>query len=69
VWDWLIPQSSKKGAGLPADTSFWTGLEYFKFDESETINITHKDNYEVRSASFEQLMSAFYQYKKQQAHE
>jgi len=69
IWDWIAPQPPKGGAGLSAGTSFWSGLEHFKFNESETINITHKENHEVRSASFEQLMSAFYQYKKQQAHE
>lgn len=65
IWNWLAPQPPKGGAGIAADTSFWTGLEHFKFDKSETINITHRENKEVRSASFEQLMSAFYQYKKQ----
>jgi osmoprotectant transport system ATP-binding protein len=69
IWQWLAPHPPKGGAGLSADTSFWTGLEHFKFDASETININHKMGHEIKSASFEQLMSAFYQYKKQQAHE
>lgn len=69
IWNWLPSQPSKGGAGVSADTSFWTGLEHFKFDASESININHKQSHEVKSAGFEQLMSAFYQYKKQQAHE
>ncbi len=69
IWKWLPTQPPKGGAGLAADTSFWSGLEYFKFEAAETINISHKESHEIRSASFEQLMSAFYQYKKQLAHE
>jgi osmoprotectant transport system ATP-binding protein len=74
VWDWLKapgppPVGGGGGAGLSADTSFWTGMEHFKFNASETVNIHHKEKNEARSASFEELMSAFYQYKKQQVHE
>jgi len=70
VWKWLAPQPPKGGAfDLSADVSFWTSLEYFKFDVAETININGREGTEVRSASFEQLMSAFYQYKKHQSHE
>jgi osmoprotectant transport system ATP-binding protein len=72
IWKWLAPQPPPAGGGafeLADDTSFWAGLESFKFTSSETINIRYQQNHEVRSASFEQLMSAFYQYKKQQAHE
>jgi osmoprotectant transport system ATP-binding protein len=70
VWDWLATAPRPlKGGGLSADTSLWTGMEYFRFGISETVNIHHKEKNEARSASFEELMSAFYQYKKQQAHE
>ncbi len=70
VWKWL-PETHKeiKSKALSIDTNFWNGLEHFKFTASETINISDSENNEVRSASFEQLMAAFYQYKKQQAHE
>jgi osmoprotectant transport system ATP-binding protein len=70
LWKWL-PEMHKeiKSKALSSETDFWSGLEHFKFAESETINISHKENHEVRSVSFEQLMSAFSQYKKQQAHE
>jgi osmoprotectant transport system ATP-binding protein len=70
IWKWL-PELQKeiKVQALSSDADVWTGLEHFKFDASETVNIRHKENNEVKTASFEQLMSAFYQYKKQQAHE
>jgi osmoprotectant transport system ATP-binding protein len=66
IWQYLTPRPPKGGAGIEAATSLWASLEHFKFSDAETINITHKENKEVRSAGFEQLMSAFYQYKKQQ---
>jgi osmoprotectant transport system ATP-binding protein len=71
VWKWLAPQPPPTGggAGLSADVSFWTSLEQFKFNGADGININHHDNKEVRSASFEQLMWAFYQFKKHQSHE
>ena len=72
VWEWLAPRPpeggvNKGGKLLSGDIDLWTGLEQFKFDASENINIKNDDD--IRSASFEELMSAFYQYKKQQAHE
>jgi osmoprotectant transport system ATP-binding protein len=68
LWKWLSEKNKEtKSKVLSSDTDFWTALEHFKFDASETIGIKHDDL--VRSASFEQLMSAFYQYKKQQSHE
>ncbi|MDB5008038.1 MAG: ATP-binding cassette protein [Mucilaginibacter sp.] len=70
IWKWLAPQPSKGGTfDLSSDVILWDVLEQFKFNASETVNITNKENKEEKSASFEQLMSAFYQYKKQQAHE
>ncbi|MDB5139224.1 MAG: ATP-binding cassette protein [Mucilaginibacter sp.] len=70
IWKWLAPQLSKEGAfDLSSDVILWDVLEQFKFNASETVNIINKENKEEKSASFEQLMSAFYQYKKQQAHE
>lgn len=66
VWQWLVAQPAKKGAGIPAETNIWAGMELFKFKKDDSINITHKESREVKSASFEQLMSAFYQYKSKQ---
>ncbi|MDB5132274.1 MAG: ATP-binding cassette protein [Mucilaginibacter sp.] len=69
IWQWLpLLQKENKAKSLSADTDLWSGLEQFKFTLSETIAI-HHGNSETKSASFEQLMAAFYHYKKQQAHE
>jgi len=74
IWQWLspAPRPPKGGADLPgsitsSENDLWSGLERFKFETAETIKIKHKE--EVKSVGFEELMSAFYQYKKQQAHE
>ena len=72
IWQWLAPQPPKGRVDafqLAADTDLWTGLEHFKLGSSATVNISNSEDHEIRSAGFEQLMSAFYQYKKQQAHE
>ena len=69
VWQWLAPQIAKGDIVLSADLSLWSGMEHFRFREKDVINISHRGDNEVKSAGFEQLMSAFYQYKKQQAHE
>ena len=70
LWQWLPMHTTKKEAfDLQESASLWTSLEHFKFTKSEIISINNKENSEVKSAGFEQLMSAFYQYKKQQAHE
>jgi osmoprotectant transport system ATP-binding protein len=65
---------AKKGAAqkvnnISADVSFWTALEHFKFAGADELNITDKENNEAWTVNFEELMSAFYQYKKRQAHE
>jgi osmoprotectant transport system ATP-binding protein len=52
------PQPPPNGGGVP-DMSLWTALEQFKYDDAKKEN----------QAEFEQLMSAFYQYKKGQPHE
>jgi osmoprotectant transport system ATP-binding protein len=69
LWQWLTPKPPKGGVQLSADLSVWAGLEYFKFKGDDVINFIHKENNETKPAGFEQLMSAFYQYKQQQAHE
>ena len=70
LWKLLkVTQPHKTGAfDLQAGDSFWSALEHFKFDDKEAISIKNKDN-DVKSVGFEELMSAFYQYKKQQAHD
>jgi len=75
LWELLAPLPPEGGVNkgtveaLSSDTDLWTGLEQFKFTDAETINIWQQENHEVKSVSFERLMSAFYQYKKTQAHE
>jgi osmoprotectant transport system ATP-binding protein len=65
LWDSLPSlQKEVKSSALPSNTDLWSGLEYFKFAEAETINIRNSENLEVKSVGFEQLMGAFYKYKK-----
>ncbi|MEZ2337612.1 ABC transporter ATP-binding protein [Mucilaginibacter sp. RCC_168] len=69
IWD-LLPNHHKEihTSSLSTDTDLWTALEHFKFIDSETINIS-KDKSEIKTVGFEQLMSAFNQYKNKQGHE
>ncbi len=71
VWEWLTPKPPPKGGGvqLSADLGLWEGMEHFKFKSGDAISVINHENNETRSVDFEQLMSAFYQYKKHQAHE
>jgi osmoprotectant transport system ATP-binding protein len=71
LWQWLTPtpQPPKGGAEITAEVGVWVGMEHFKFKSGDTINIINRENNEGKSVGFEQLMSAFYQYKQQQAHE
>ena len=57
------------GKIIPADTGLWSILEQLKFTKAEHITILDSEHKKVGSLSFEDLMSAFYQYKKQQSHE
>jgi osmoprotectant transport system ATP-binding protein len=69
LWE-LLPELHKETntSSFTATTNLWEALESFKFTDEETINIS-KDQNQVKTVSFEQLMSAFYQYKNHQAHE
>jgi osmoprotectant transport system ATP-binding protein len=68
IWAWLPAlEKEVKANSLSADTNLWEGLEHFKFTTDEKINIHHPQHHEVKTAGFEQLMAAFYQFKKQQA--
>lgn len=70
LWEWL-PSTHKetKARSLTSTTSFWTGLEHFKFDGADTISIKNNEADDARSVSFDELMSAFYQYKRSKSHE
>jgi osmoprotectant transport system ATP-binding protein len=68
LWNWLPPAKEDTKAGsISANANIWTGLEKFKFSGSDSLNITHLQ--ETRSVIFEQLMSAFYKYQSNRAHE
>jgi osmoprotectant transport system ATP-binding protein len=70
VWKYLPSQTPKQGSvDLAGDVSFWSAIESFKFNKAEHLHIKHQQKDEYRSAGFEELMSAFYQYKKHQPHE
>ncbi|MFD2872843.1 ABC transporter ATP-binding protein [Mucilaginibacter ximonensis] len=56
-----------RGKVLPNDSSLWFLLEQLKFTRSEYISVHDAQHKEVGRLSFEDLMSAFYQYKKQQS--
>jgi osmoprotectant transport system ATP-binding protein len=57
------------GEIFPANTSIWALLEKLNFKNGESINMLDHQHKKVGSLSFEQLMDAFYQYKKEQGHE
>jgi osmoprotectant transport system ATP-binding protein len=70
IWKYLPSQTPKQGSvDLHGDVSFWSAIESFKFARAEHLHIKHHKKDEYRSAGFEELMSAFYQYKKHQPHE
>jgi osmoprotectant transport system ATP-binding protein len=50
---------------IPSDGSLWSLLEQLEFTKAENITILDSEHKKVGSLSFEALMSAFYQYKKQ----
>ena len=67
VWK-LLPHTKKIGdTDLQADMTVWAGLESFKSQQADHLNITH-DN-ETRSIGFEQLIIAFYKYQNGRTHE
>jgi osmoprotectant transport system ATP-binding protein len=70
IWEHL-PNSGKKTntSLLSAQLDVWEALENFKFYSKENLNILNQQNKEVRSATFDQLIAAFSQYKNQQPHE
>jgi len=69
IWD-LLPNHHEGShtSSLSTDTDLWTALEHFKFTDSETVSIS-KDKNDIKTVGFEQLMSAFNQYKNKQGHE
>ncbi|MDB5142309.1 MAG: transporter ATP-binding protein [Mucilaginibacter sp.] len=68
IWS-LLPHTKEDvdAASLSANTDIWTGMEKFKYHQSDRLNITHEQ--ETRSVGFEQLITAFYQYQSSRTHE
>jgi len=68
IWN-LLPHAKEdiNAALLSANLDIWAGLEQFKYHHFDRLNITHE--HETRSVGFEQLMSAFYKYQSNHAHE
>jgi osmoprotectant transport system ATP-binding protein len=57
------------GVVLPSDASLWFLLEQLKFVSTENISIRDSEYKEVGKLGFDELMSAYYQYKKPLRHE
>lgn len=67
IWG-LLPHTKKTGdTDLYADITVWSGLENFKSQQADHLNITHEN--ETRSVAFEQLITAFYKYQNGRRHE
>lgn len=70
LWNWLPTGYDQSETNiLSADTDLWTSLERLTFNKIEVIPIVHHQKNEFKAAGFEQLMSAFYQYKINMPHE
>ncbi|TSD64491.1 ABC transporter ATP-binding protein [Inquilinus sp. KBS0705] len=70
IWEDLAVSTKKTNtSSISAALGVWDVLEHFKFKRGETINALNPQTKEVKTISFEQLMSAFSQYKNHQPHE
>ncbi|WP_259065002.1 ABC transporter ATP-binding protein [Mucilaginibacter sp. X4EP1] len=72
LWHLLSNEEIKgMGPGILVDykVDLWTVLERATFFNAERLNMMNLENKEMKTVSFESLTAAFYQYKKQQAHE
>ncbi|MFD0766292.1 ABC transporter ATP-binding protein [Mucilaginibacter lutimaris] len=70
IWEYL-PNNGKKinTSLLSAQAGVWVALENFKFYPRENLNILNQENKEIKSVTFDQLMSAFSNYKNRLPHE
>ena len=67
IWT-LLPHSKGIGnADLYADITVWSGLENFKSQQADHLNITNEN--ETLSVGFEQLITAFSKYQNSRTHE
>jgi osmoprotectant transport system ATP-binding protein len=68
IWG-LLPHTKAvtNAASLSANSDIWSGMEKFKYHQSDSLNITLE--HETKSVGFEQLITAFYKYQSTRAHE
>lgn len=65
LWKWLPTGGEPTAtAALPSETTLWRALAYFKYREAEALPIVDRQRNELKVVQFDQLMAAFYQYKK-----
>jgi len=57
------------GVTFPASAGLWELLNKLEFSKGESVNVMDAQHKKVGELRFEDLMSAFYQYKQQQTHE
>jgi len=70
LWEHLPETNHKTNtSSLPAGMAVWSALETFKFQKGENLNVLHQQNKEIKTITFEQLMSAYSHYKNLQPHE
>jgi len=72
LWHLLSNEEIKgMGPGILVNykVDLWTVFERATLSNAERLNMMNLENKEVKTVSFESLTAAFYQYKKQQAHE
>ncbi|ASU32055.1 ABC transporter ATP-binding protein [Mucilaginibacter xinganensis] len=72
LWHLLSNEEIKgQGPGILVNykDDLWAVLERATFFNAERLNMMNLENKEMKTVSFENLTAAFYQYKKQQAHE
>ncbi len=67
IWSLLAHTKEAGETNLHSDISVWSGMESFKLQQADHLNITHGD--ETRSVGFEQLVAAFYKYQNGRTHE
>ena len=67
IWGLLPHTKRAENTDLNADISGWSGMESFKSQQADYLNIMHGD--ETRSVGFEQLITAFYKYQNGRTHE
>ncbi len=68
IWN-LLPHTKEVAdtTSLSANTDIWTGMEKFKYHQSDRLNITYDK--ETRSVRFVEMITAFYKYQSKHTHE